>query len=142
VIAVAVVLAINWPGAGANPTHIGLAIKSILRGGLPEMAQIFSRRMARNLVLVRHSSTTWILVSALIVAAGSVAGRSRALSEQAQRNPLLGGALVGAAVASAVAFFVNDAGVAAAAWGFAVIAGTLMYAVFDWRLRQGGIRLD
>jgi hypothetical protein len=141
-IAVAVVLAVNWPRPGANLTHIGLAIKSILRGGMPEMTEIFSRRMARNLVLVRHSSTTWILVSALAVAAGAAMGRSRALSEHLQRDPLLAAALVGAAVASALSFVVNDAGVAAAAWGFAVISGTLMYVNFDWRLRQGAIRLD
>ena len=141
-IALSVVLAINWPSPGANLTHIGLAIKSIQRGGLPEMAQIFSRRMARNLVLVRHSTTTWILVSALVVAAAAAIGRSRALSEHLERSPLLAAGLIGAAVASVVSFVVNDAGVAAAAWGFAVISGTMMYVVFDWRLRQGAIRLD
>ena len=140
--ALAIIVGLNWPSAGANPTHIGLAIKSILRGGVSEMAQIFSRRMARNLVLVRHSTTTWILVSALVVAAAAAIGRSRALSEHLERSPLLAAGLIGAAVASAVSFVVNDAGVAAAAWGFAVISGTMMYVVFDWRLRQGTTRLD
>jgi len=141
-VAVGIVLVVNWPSAGGQPSHIGLAIAAIQRGGLAEMAQILSRRMARNLVLVRHSAVTWILVSAVVVTACAALGRSRALSEQTRQRSALSPGLVGAGVASALSFFLNDSGVAAAGWGFAVVAATLMYVTFDWRLRQGVMKLD
>jgi len=141
-VALVVVVAVNRAVSGAHQTHIGLAVEAIRRGGLGHVTEAFSRRMERNLMLVRHSSATWLLVSALVVMVGAAMGRSRALSEVAGERSALAAALIGVSVASAVAFFVNDSGVAAAAWGFAVIAGALMYIVFDWRLRQGGMTRD
>jgi hypothetical protein len=137
--ALVAILVANRLVDAAHQTHIGLALEAARRGGLAEMMEAFSRRMDRNLMLVRHSSATWLLVSALAVLASAAMGRSRALSEVAGERSAFAAALVGASVASAVAFFVNDSGVAAAAWGFVVIAGALMYVVFDWRLRQGGL---
>ena len=114
-----------------------MAVEAIRQRGWTELTNAFSRRFARNLALVRYSSATWVLVAALVVIAGAALGRSRALSERIEEAPALGLALTGAGVAAGVSFFVNDSGVAAAAWGFTLIAATMIYIVFDWRLRQG-----
>ena len=138
--AVGVIAAANLLISGEGLSHIGLALRAIRHGHFVEVAEAFSRRFARNLVLVRYSSATWVLVSALAVLLGTAIGRNRALSERIDANSALGPALTGAGVASALSFFLNDSGVASAAWGFSVIAATTMYIAFDWRLRQGGPR--
>jgi hypothetical protein len=119
-------------------SHIGQFVAAVQRGGVGEMLAVFSRKAAMNWMLARHSIATWVLVSAVAVMAGTALGRARALSEEAPARSALSAALVGGGVASAAAFFLNDSGVLAAAWGLGLIAATLMYMVFDWRTRQGG----
>jgi len=138
--AVGVIAAANLLIGGEGLSHIGLAVRAVGHGHFVEVAQAFSRRFARNLLLVRYSSATWVLVSALVVLLGTAMGRNRALSERIDATSALGPALTGAGVASALSFFLNDSGVASAAWGFSLIAAATMYIAFDWRLSQGGPR--
>lgn len=142
-IAVAAALAVaaaNWLIGGQGRSHIGRAVEAVQRGGVVEMMTIFGRRAAFNWTLARHSIATWVLVSALAVLAGATLGRGRALLEQAQAGSPLAAALMGAGIASAASFILNDSGVLAAAWGFALIAAAVTHVTFDWRLRQGGMR--
>ncbi|UCH33765.1 MAG: hypothetical protein JSV65_14520 [Armatimonadota bacterium] len=127
----------NWLIAPEGRSHIGRAFEAARHGGLTQMIAIFSRKVAFNWLLARHTIATWVLVSALAVIAGSAMGRSRAVSEEAQAGSPLGLGLICAAVASGVSFFLNDSGVLSAAWGLLLVAAALTYIALDWRLRQG-----
>lgn len=143
VVAAIVALAVGLVDRLISPqarSHIGQWVAVVQTGGAREIADVIARKTAMNWLLVGHSISTWVLVSAAAVMAGAALGRSRALSEEVPAHSALSAALIGGSAALAASFFLNDSGVLAAAWGFSVIAATLMYVVFDWRLRQGMIQ--
>jgi hypothetical protein len=137
-----VVTGLDWHGASSNRTHIGRAVEAVEQTGPLAAVMIVGRKAALNWLLVRHSIATWVLVSALTAMAGATMGRTRALSEQAPAGSPLAAGLMGAAVGSPASFFLNDSGLLSAAWGLAFVSATIAYLVFDWRLRQGVVKLD
>jgi hypothetical protein len=141
-VAALVVAGANWLTEPQWRSHIGQAIGAVGKGGAPEALMIVSRKVAFNWLLARHTTATWVVISALPVMAATTLGRNRAVAEQARPGSPLSAGLTGAGAAAAVSFFTNDSGVLAAAWGLAMVAATMAYVALDWRLRQEAVRFD
>lgn len=100
---------------GGSQSHIGRAAMAIKQGGLIQAWYIIERKVAMNIMLMKHSYWSLVLIVSLIVLALMYKWKVKFLNKMFAKYPYAYIGFLGTIVSSLVALVFNDSGIVAAA---------------------------
>ncbi len=112
-------------------SHIGRTASLILSGGVSEIINIISRKLAMNIKLIRYTIWSRIFLASLGCLALLFYRPSGVMELIRQKHPLLYKGLTGVLVGSILAFIFNDSGVVAAATAMIFAVYPMVYLIFE-----------
>jgi hypothetical protein len=115
----------------AMQSHIGRTASLILSGGVSEIINIISRKLAMNIKLIRYTIWSRIFLASLGCLALLFYRPSGVMELIRQKHPLLYKGLTGVLVGSILAFIFNDSGVVAAATAMIFAVYPMVYLIFE-----------
>ncbi|MEN6519781.1 MAG: hypothetical protein ABFD46_01320 [Armatimonadota bacterium] len=103
---------------GSTQSHVGKAAHLIATGGIGEIGTIIGRKLVMNLMLLRNSTWSKLLIVSAAAVIAFLSVRNRDALTRLRGMPHIHSGVIAATVGTAAAFLLNDSGVVAAATAF------------------------
>lgn len=122
---------------GAAQTHVGRAVHLIASGGIGEIWTIIERKMAMNLMLIKNSIWSKLLITSIAAVIALFFVRDFNVLDRLRKNPHIHSGAIAATVGMVAALLLNDSGVVAASTAF-IYVWTLVVIIALDRQENGG----
>lgn len=116
--ALGILAAIDSLIPGSSQSHIGKAVHLIATGGVGEMGIIIERKLAMNLMLLKNSTWSKLLIVSVAAVITLIFVRNRDVIMRLRKIPHIQAGVIAATVGTVAALLFNDSGVVAAATAF------------------------
>lgn len=138
IIAVLGILAIvDFLRPGASQSHVGRAVHLIASGGIREMLTIIERKVAMNLMLIKNSTWSKLLMAsaASVIALLFVQGFN--VLDRLRKNHHIQSGAIAATVGTVAALLFNDSGIVAASTAFIYVWTLIVIVALDGQENGG-----